>query len=121
MRYRKLGADGDYTFGGGLSDFYTDVPQAPGQAVGTRLRLLQGEWFLDVTAGTPYATQILGKNTQAIYDPAFRQVILDTEGVTDIEKYLSNLSPSRELTVSAKINTIYGAAVVVQSLAVPSL
>lgn len=119
MRYRALSAKGDYTFGAGLNNFLTNTPNTVGQAVLTRLRLPQGEWFLNVTAVTPYATQILGKNTQATYDAAIRQVILDTLGVIDIESYLSNVSPERELSVSAKINTIYGAAQIATTLVSP--
>lgn len=110
MRYRKQAADGDYTFGQGLRNFYIDNPEAVGQAVKTRLLLMQGEWFLNVEEGTPYATQILGKNTQSTYDPAIRKVILDTEGVVNIEQYQSELTADRELKVAARINTIYGIA-----------
>ena len=52
MRYRKLDAAGDMTFGNGIGAFYVDIPEAPAQAVMTRLRMEQGEWFLDAKAGT---------------------------------------------------------------------
>lgn len=72
MRYRKLSDTGDYTLGHGPANFWRDVPQAPAQAVATRLRLLTGEWFLDLAEGTPYQTGVLGKHTQATYDPITR-------------------------------------------------
>jgi hypothetical protein len=109
MRYRQLDADGDMTFGGGSSDYLINTPEAVAQAVKTRLRLLTGEWFLDITEGTPYATDILGKNTETTYDPAIRERILDTEGVTQIDSYSSVLN-GRRLSVEATIDTIYGQA-----------
>lgn len=107
MRYRALDANGDMTFGQGSGNFLINSPEAVGQAVMTRLRLLTGEWFLDVEAGTPYSTQILGRNTTATYDQAIRERILDTEGVTDLVNYSSSLV-GRRLSVAATINTIYG-------------
>lgn len=116
MRYRQLSADGDYTFGQGQSNFLVNSPEAVGQLVKTRLLLLLGEWFLDVTDGTPYATDVLGVGTQALYDQAIRNRILTTQDssgnnlVTAITSYGSNLNTeSRELTVIATINTIFGA------------
>ncbi|ALK30466.1 hypothetical protein [Burkholderia plantarii] len=109
MLYRKLDADGDYTFGGGMNDFLEDTPEAVAQAVLTRLRLLRGEWFLDTTAGMPWAGAVLGKNTQGTADAAVRACILDTLGVTEIAAYASEIdAATRTLRVTARIGTIYG-------------
>jgi len=117
MRYRKLDSAGDYQFGQRGNSFYVDEPAAVAQAVATRLRLLRGEWFLDVTAGTPYATQVLGKNTTALYDIALRARILGTQGVKSILEYSSALDrDTRSLSVAATIDTIYGTATVQQVL-----
>lgn len=108
MRYRKLDADGDYVFGGQQADFYKDVPEAVAQAVLTRLRLYRGEWFLDITEGTPL-DQIIGKYTAGTYDAAIRQRILGTQGVTALAAYSSDFNPdTRKLSVSATITTQYG-------------
>lgn len=108
MRYRKLDADGDYVFGGQQTDFYTDVPEAVGQAVLTRLRLFRGEWFLDTTEGTPL-DQIIGKYTAGTFDAAIRQRILATQGVTALTAYSSDLNAdTRALRVVATITTQYG-------------
>ncbi|MGH8786838.1 MAG: hypothetical protein ACREYA_17365 [Cupriavidus necator] len=117
MRYRKLDADGDYVFGGQQADFYKDSPEAVGQAVLTRLRLLRGEWFLDKTEGTPWATEVLGKYTGGTYDAAIRQCILGTQGVLSLDAYSSSLdTENRALSVSATINTIYGTTTVQATL-----
>ncbi|TDV39519.1 hypothetical protein C7405_101638 [Paraburkholderia caballeronis] len=117
MRYRKQDADGDYVFGGSADDFLVNTPDAVAQAVLTRLRLLQGEWFLDTTAGMPWQTQVLGKNTMATADPAIRQCILGTQGVTALGNYSSSYDPdTRALSVAVTIDTIYGQTTVQATL-----
>lgn len=109
MRYRALDANGDYTFGQGASNFLIDNSRCVAQSVLTRLRLWEGEWFLDVTEGTPWLQSILGKNTAPLYDIALRQRILDTQGVTGITDYESNLDRNtRLLSVTATISTQFG-------------
>lgn len=107
MRYRALGAGGDSTFGSGRTAFLINNAAAVAQAILTRLLLMTGEWFLDLTEGTPYNTDILGKNTQATYDAAIRDRILGTQGVLSVDSYNSNLA-GRVLTVNATVTTIYG-------------
>lgn len=117
MRYRTLDANGDYTFGQNNSNFLVDSPEAVAQAIQTRLKLIQGEWFLDQTAGTPYYTDILGAGTESTRDLAVQTVILETQGVTEIADYASYLDPSsREFTVAAVVNTQYGQVTITQAL-----
>lgn len=109
MRYRKLDNDGDFQMGHGGADYHVDTPECVAQAVKTRLALLTGEWFLDLTEGTPYRTQVWGKHTKETYDPLLRQRILQTEGVSELVSYASTFDPqTRKLTVSAELNTVYG-------------
>lgn len=117
MRYRKLSASGDYTFGQGLANFYVDQREAPAQAVLTRLRLLKGEWFADLTAGTDWATRVLGKYTISTYDPEIQQRIIGTRGVTALQEYQSQVDPqTRALRVSTRISTVYGETQIEESL-----
>lgn len=113
MRYRKLDDDGDMTFGQGRLNFHVDSVEGVGQAVLTRLRLSQGEWFLDVTEGTPYETQILGYGTLDSRDVAIRDRVLGTQGVTEIAEYSSAVSADRRFSVQARVNTIYGDILIV--------
>jgi hypothetical protein len=108
MRYRALSPTGDFVFGQGAAQILVDSPSAVAQAVQTRLALSQGEWFLDLTEGTPYDTKILGENTQSVYDQAIQERILGTSGVVGIADYSSVLDQDRHLSVSATIMTIYG-------------
>lgn len=113
MRYRALSPSGDYTFGRGQGNFLVNSPACVAQAVQTALALAQGEWFLDKTAGVPWATQILGYGTGPLYDLAIKDAILAVEGVDSITAYSSQLNAAtRALTVTATIATIYGAATV---------
>jgi hypothetical protein len=109
MRYRQLDANGDYVFGNGPGEFLVNTPAAVAQAVVTRLKLWQGEWFLDSQAGTPYNTQVLGYGTQNVYDAAIQTVILNTTGVNQISDYSSSFNrTTRALTINATVATIYG-------------
>ena len=109
MRYRKLSASGDYTFGQAQNNFHVNMPEAVAQAVKTRLLLIQGEWFLDITQGTPYSTKILGAGRVATFSSALKRVIAETQGVTDVIKFGAFFnSTTRKASISATINTIYG-------------
>jgi hypothetical protein len=109
MRVRALDANGDMMFGHSLADFLVDSPQAVLQCVLTTLKLYQGEWFLDTTAGTPWNTQVLGAGTQSLYDNAIRSSILSVTGVTGISSYSSSFdATTRRLTVTAVVETQFG-------------
>lgn len=117
MIYRKLDADGDYTFGQGSGNFYEDQPEAVAQAVKTRLGLIQGEWFLDITNGTPYNSQILGAGNVSKYDHAIQEVILNTQGVVRIVAYSSHVNPNtRAASINCTIDTAYGQTSIQQTL-----
>ena len=103
---------GDMIFGSG-DDFLVDSPDAVAQAINTRLLLWQGEWFLDLTAGTPWAQQILGFHAQSVRDIALRQVILGTPFVTSLLNFSSNLDPRRGLSVSYQVDTLFGVTPVI--------
>ena len=102
MLYRALDINGDYQLG----VFLSNTPSAVGQAVLTRLRLWRGEWYLDVTDGTPYLQDILGFNTA--YDLEIQSIILNTPGVSGISNYSSSVNSQRSLSVNCTINTVYG-------------
>jgi hypothetical protein len=109
MRYRKLDSNFDYVLGQGPQEFLVNSPACVAQAVRTALLLHQGEWFLDVTAGMPWETQVLGYGTQSLYDRAIKNCILGVQGVQAILEYDSSLdSATRGLTVNVVLSTNYG-------------
>lgn len=113
MRYRKLDSEGDMTFGNGQMNFLRDTPETVGQAVMTRLRLWLGEWFIDISQGTPYQEAVLGTGTSETVEPAIRRQIIETEGVTDIESFsMVRDRENRTVTINAVINTLYGETIV---------
>lgn len=117
MKYRRLDPAGDCTLGHNAADYLIDSPECVAQAVVTRLRLLAGEWFLDLTEGVPYQGRVLGKHTPGSYNPLIRARILGTEGVTEITFYEAIYnSETRHLTVNATIATVYGNATIKEML-----
>jgi hypothetical protein len=109
MRYRKLDTNGDYVIGHGPNEFWVDVADGVAQSIDTRLGLWVGEWFLDLTAGTPWLGQILGSGTRGTRDLAIQSRILGSPGVTGITDYSSTESTTtRNLDVSGRVDTIYG-------------
>lgn len=111
MRYRALDASGDYVAGAGAV-FYVNSPEAVAQAVKTRLRLFAKEWFLDRTEGLDME-RILGYRTQGTRDQEVQQRIIRTQGVRSILSYASQVNATtREFTVNAVLDTIYGAVAV---------
>lgn len=117
FRYRKLDANGDYTFGGDQVAFLIDSPEAVGQAIGTRLRLNQGEWFLDNTDGTDWKTGVLGKYTRATRDVILRSRILGTPFVTQLVNYSSSFDGNtRQFLVNATVETQFGQVTISEAL-----
>jgi hypothetical protein len=117
MRYRTLSPTGDYTFGQNGTNFLVNSPEAVAQAVKTRLAISVGEWFLDLTYGTPYQSKILGAGRVSTYDAAIQDVILNTQGVKGISQYSSKVDPNtRAASVFVVIDTQYGSASVQVSI-----
>lgn len=118
MKYRKLDENGDYSFGRGNQNFLIDSPQAVAQAIKTSLALYQGEWFIDTSAGMPWLTQVVGFNTQSVYDDLIKSKVQRVPGVTSIDSYNSTLDrSSRGLTVSMIVTTEFsGKQVVVETI-----
>lgn len=110
MKIRKQDANGDYVFGTAV-DFYQNEPAAVAQAAQTRLLLFTGEWFVDVTDGMPWRTDVLGKYTKEAYDTVMKQRVLGTPGVRAVLDYVSSFDgTTRRLTFSFTLDTIYGQA-----------
>ncbi|MBO0738083.1 MAG: hypothetical protein J2P48_16155 [Alphaproteobacteria bacterium] len=101
---------GDMTAGRGTRDYLVDSPTAVAQAVLTRLLLWQGEWWLNLEAGTPWLQQVLGQTpARAVPQAVIRDRILQTPYVTRIDDFTTSFDrTTRALTVSAKVETAFG-------------
>lgn len=98
------------TFGNGSANYLIDTSSAVAQIVGTTLKLWLGEWFLNLSAGVPWSTQVVGRNTLPVAQMVIRAAILGAAGVTSIGSLTFNLDANtRKLTVTAtKVQTIFG-------------
>lgn len=109
MRVRMLTATLDYAYGQGSANYLVDSRAAVALEVFTTLQLFQGEWFLDINAGVPWLTQVVGVNTIPLYDQVIKNAIQNVQGVTAIVSYSSTLNrATRALFVSATIDTQFG-------------
>lgn len=81
------------------------------QMIRTRLRLFYGEYFRNITVGTPWFQVILDKNaTLTQRDSAIKRVIIQTEGVLQLLKFETDYTlATRSYTVSAEVLTATGA------------
>ncbi|WP_210253136.1 hypothetical protein [Beijerinckia sp. L45] len=110
---RALSATGDMTFGQGQKNFWVNQKQGVAQKVQTRLGLYVGDWFLSLSDGMTWRTDVLGLRTDSTRDPAIRARIQGTSGVVGISNYSSQLvRGTRDYTVSVSIDTAYGQTLV---------
>ncbi|MNR14074.1 hypothetical protein D3C85_1305260 [compost metagenome] len=80
------------------------------QTVLTRLRLFLGEYFRDITDGTPWYEQILGKFTNlSAAEAALRARIANTPGVIRLISFSTDFDiDNRHYSVTAGILTEFG-------------
>jgi len=110
MNYRRLDENGDYCFGHNQQDFVFDT-DAVAQAIETKLKFFQGEWWEDVTAGIPMFQQILGRpatqQTKDAADVLIKDQIASTPGVQSVSNLVSEFI-SRQYNFQAQVQTIFG-------------
>lgn len=110
MTVRKIDPEtGDIVTSG--TQFITGVDEIA-QTVKTRLGLFLGEYFRDITEGTPWWESILGKEgTLSSKEAVLKNRILRTEGVTGLTSFSTEFDlATRQYTVKAGVLTIYGEA-----------
>ncbi len=115
MTVRKLGDDGDIVTSG--EQFITQQSEIE-QTIRTRLRLFLGEYFRNITDGTPWFEQILGKGANmSAREAALRNRILNTPGVMRLTSFGLDFPSvdARTLTVTASVLTQYGIITVTES------
>lgn len=114
MKYRKLDTNGDYTFGLGNSGFYTDA-DAVTQAIQTKLKMFQGEWWENTSDGLPLFQSILDTrgvpSNLSTVDLLVQNRITETPEVNSITAYSSSYKKGK-YAASATVETIYGTVTV---------
>lgn len=125
ITYRSLGPNNDPLFGQGQANFLSDA-DAVAQAILTRLRLFQGEWWASLNEGLPLWQSILGKsgslsNIQEA-ELLIQTVILGTPYVTGITNQdISFDSTTRSFAYSATVETQFGQVQIANTPTVPPL
>jgi hypothetical protein len=116
---RALDANGDPRRGAGLSNFLVDI-DAVAQILGTRLRILQGEWFEDLTDGTPVFQRLLGHPTTSdAVALLLRERILGTPYVTGIQTMQVIYRPAgRNFSFFAVVQTQFGQVILANQPAI---
>lgn len=109
-RTRKLDENGDPVISGQV--WIYDI-EAIAQTINTRLNLFSGEFWRDVTEGTPWIGRILGKNnstnTLQSKSTILKNIIRNTQGVISILEWSSDFSyTDRKFSVNATVLTEYG-------------
>lgn len=89
--------------------FLSDIEEVA-QTVTTRLRLFLGEYFRDITDGTPWFEQVLGKGSSLEgKEAAIKNRIVRTGGVTQLTSFSTDFNiNTRTYTVNAGILTPFG-------------
>ena len=87
----------------------TDLAQEVAQRLTTRFQFEKGEWPLDLTEGTPFYSTILTKNPgDRVIRAVFDQVILGTEGVSQMVSFDYTITPQRVMSVSFRCRLTNG-------------
>lgn len=107
MTVRLLDDDGDITTSGVQ---FTTRQAEIAQTIRTRLRLFLGEYFRDITDGTPWFETVFPKNTTIVQkEAALKRRILNTPGVNQILIFQPDYDvTTRVFSVTAAVLTKYG-------------
>src|ERR1035438_8103349 len=106
---RALDGNGDPLYGNGTANFISDLA-AVAQTIGTTLKLLAGEFFLNLKAGTPMFQELL---SHAITNQAvamiYQNIILGVPYVTGIASLRVVYTPqARGYAFAAIVTTVFG-------------
>lgn len=114
IKYRRLDENGDYCFGKGLGDFISEA-EAVSQAIQTKLKLYEGEWWEDIKDGLPMFQKILGQRT-----PKSEVTNIIKNRILELKDYILELKDvsfdynqiTRAYSFACTIITIYGQAII---------
>jgi hypothetical protein len=104
---RALDANGDFTFGGGESN-YLEGNLAIGQQIKCRLLEFTGNCFWSVQSGLNWPNLLGQRNNQALLNLQIGSIISNTNGVTSLQQLNVNLNRNtRSMTVTWTVTTVF--------------
>ena len=107
MKIRNLDANGDWTFGQGLSN-YISGNAGIGLNISTRIKSWVNDCFFAMNAGVDWKTRLGSKNQQSLLEADLKRIILSSFGVTGITAFSVSVDvKTRAFTVNYTINTIF--------------
>lgn len=114
MTVRKLDENGDIVTQGAM--FITGITEIE-QTIRTRLKLFLGEYFRDITDGTPWFEQILGKgSSMSAREAALRNRIARTGGVVRLTSFSTDFDlNTRKYSVTVGALTTFGLLTVTEN------
>lgn len=105
MIFRELDINHDWQFGRGIQNM-TRENQAIGLNIKTRILSWVGDCFFDMNAGIDWVNRLGSKNQRALLELDLKRIILQSEGVTGILAFDTNLI-GRRFSASYTVSTIY--------------
>lgn len=107
----KLDGDGDLDLLELAIKVYATEEETLRQRLQIRLRLIQGEYHLNILSGVPYlGTPFTDKGSKVAVDNLLKNYIINTPGVVELLEYSSEIN-DRALSVSFKVSGETGAVV----------
>ena len=90
MIFRELDSNNDWQFGRGLQNM-TRQNQAIGLNIKTRIQSWVGDCFFDLQAGIDWWNRLGSKNQRSLLELDLRRIILQSEGVTGLVEFQTNV------------------------------
>lgn len=109
MKYRRLSLDRDYVFGFGNNCFVSGS-DAVAQAIQTKLKMFQGDYWENLEDGLPFFQEIAGEKNVSAIDLLYQSRVLEVPNVTGIESFSSSLA-DRQYTATMTVTTSFGTTV----------
>lgn len=109
MIFRNLTEEHDWCFGAGKANM-TSLNQAIGLNIKTRILSWVGDCFFDQNAGIDWWNRLGSKNQRTLLELDLRRQIQQSEGVTGIVEFQTNLI-GRKFSASYTVTTIYTAQI----------
>ena len=104
----------DMVFTNGGTSVTSQLTEIVAQRLKIKLLTFKGEWILNTEFGIPYFTDVFGKVSSKTYvDAIFQKAIIETEGVTKITSFYSEVSNSRHYVVTFSVSTSSGETVTI--------